>query len=534
MNSTVHLVHLILCLLLLLESQLISFSRADNWSRGDEQSKTTLRQRKLSYSTPEEETLKMGQTAEQEGGGSRLDEQQHQDGGIIGDHRGYGSSSIESDELDREHEQAVISEQKGSTSNSMLMDSGKSARQSMDNLVKEMRTKAVNSAYADAAQLPMVEQTNNMIEQQQSFSGGRGAEHDHSGTDTSDSNIRIAVKSKRRFEFVPVHFDRDDMRQPRMIEISSDSMPLRLHFKSQSAAIVVTQSHMSRKHSKVGLFCHYLYNIFCSFCFAAPMKAVEETVTMDQPYRISHEVHKPIIQTVKEFIQPYRTVIQTLKPVIEDIRTIVPKDSDVQHQHQGGISGSINQSNRPPFGGISGSMGGRANSGADQWSPTIGMVMPRKGSLKTPPPLSSRPISPGYQLQQQQQHQQQHTGNGRFGNRHSNYDSVKGSESRHRVQRRTQQDVDGFHRVHQRHHRSTPGPTINGNKFRGFVGSTQQSNSPMQFGSSELVYVPMMPDSANNHHHHHHHYDNNNNDDDDSNNNQQQLGDYFAAKSMCG
>ena len=64
-------------------------------------------------------------------------------------------------------------------------------------------------------------------------------------------DIRIAVKSKRRYEYVPVHYDRDDQQQtPRMIEIVSDTMPLRLHFKSQSAAIVVTQSHMSRKNNK--------------------------------------------------------------------------------------------------------------------------------------------------------------------------------------------------------------------------------------------------------------------------------------------
>lgn len=237
MKSTVHL-HLLICLFFL-GTHFITFAKTDNWSRGDEQSKTTGRGRKTSYSTPEDETqLKMGQVEE----GSRMDELQHDD---RSEARGGYSSTVESDELDREHEQQVISEPRSSSS-SMPMDSAKSARQSMDNLVKDMRSKAMHSAYADATQLPMNEQSNNMIEQQlQSTSSSRGAEHDH--TTDSDQNIRIAVKSKRRFEFVPVHFDRDDMRQPRMIEIASDSMPLRLHFKSQSAAIVVTQSHMSRK-----------------------------------------------------------------------------------------------------------------------------------------------------------------------------------------------------------------------------------------------------------------------------------------------
>lgn len=65
---------------------------------------------------------------------------------------------------------------------------------------------------------------------------------------SSNNNIQIAVRSKRRFEYAPAHFDRQaDGKTPKMIEIVSDTMPLRLHFKSQSAAIVVTQSHMSRE-----------------------------------------------------------------------------------------------------------------------------------------------------------------------------------------------------------------------------------------------------------------------------------------------
>lgn len=77
-----------------------------------------------------------------------------------------------------------------------------------------------------------------------------------------DGRIRIAIKSKRKFEFMPTHYDRIEHRNngieekgiiengkkmPRMIEIVSDTMPLRLHFRSQSAAIDVSQSHMSRK-----------------------------------------------------------------------------------------------------------------------------------------------------------------------------------------------------------------------------------------------------------------------------------------------
>ncbi|OTF70197.1 hypothetical protein BLA29_008873 [Euroglyphus maynei] len=54
-----------------------------------------------------------------------------------------------------------------------------------------------------------------------------GKDHDSNSDDTGD--IRIAVKSKRRYEYVPAHYDRDDQHQtPRMIEIVSDTMPLRI------------------------------------------------------------------------------------------------------------------------------------------------------------------------------------------------------------------------------------------------------------------------------------------------------------------
>ena len=63
------------------------------------------------------------------------------------------------------------------------------------------------------------------------------------------------------------------------------------------------------------------------------MKPIEETISMDEPYRLSHKAYKPIIQNVKEIIQPYRNIVQQVKPVIENIRTIVPKDNDIHHQH---------------------------------------------------------------------------------------------------------------------------------------------------------------------------------------------------------
>lgn len=88
---------------------------------------------------------------------------------------------------------------------------------------------------------------NSMAQEMRSKDSGWSKEPLEQMPDDSGGNIRIAVQSKRKFEFVPAHFDRENSKTPRMIEIVSDTMPLRLHFKSQSAAIVVSQSHMSRK-----------------------------------------------------------------------------------------------------------------------------------------------------------------------------------------------------------------------------------------------------------------------------------------------
>lgn len=108
--------------------------------------------------------------------------------------------------------------------------------------------------------------------------------------------------------------------------------------------------------------------------------------------------------------------------------------------------------------------------------------MPRRSSLKAPP---LRPPSPGQQI------------SGKFNSR-APYDSVKGSESQARIQRRMQQDEHSFRRSAR--HIARRGPPM----------------GQMQFGSSELVYVPMMPNEMQSR---------------GANKDSQRLGDYLANKS---
>ncbi|KAI2806388.1 hypothetical protein BLOT_008344, partial [Blomia tropicalis] len=337
--------------IVLICASLLVLAQADGWNRGDEQTKL----RSTKYGLKKHVN--------------------NDDEGFNGDDEKTTSTD---DDIDTNQE--IVNGDNGH---------GNLARTAMDNMARELRTKALSKTYQSYDSYP--------------DSIGHGTTTNDAET---DGNIQIAVQSKRRFEFVPVHFDREDLRMPKMIEIVSDSMPLRLHFKSQSAAIVVTQSHMS-----------------------PPMKPIEETVSMDEPYRLSHTAHKPIIQEVKEVIQPYRNVVQHLKPVIEDIRTVVPKDSDINHNHQQG---------KPSFGGISGSV-----RPSNDWKPRYGH---------------------SYHLQ---------SINGNKNNQRKGYDSVKGSESRPRIQRRIQMDE-----------------RIVSRKRGGKIGRHQ---SPMQFSSSqpEMYYLPM-------------------------------------------
>lgn len=149
-----------------------------------------------------------------------------------------GTKTSQEDETVLESEENLNSDEVKS-SNYQTETSRSNVRKTMDNMVREMRSKTMSKIFQSSDMQEPIEQMTSYGE-----TGGSGGS---SNADNDEGNIQIAVKSKRRYEFVPFHYDRDEMKTPRMIEIVSDTMPLRLHFKSQSAAIVVTQSHMSRK-----------------------------------------------------------------------------------------------------------------------------------------------------------------------------------------------------------------------------------------------------------------------------------------------
>lgn len=190
---------------------------SSNWNRGDEQTRVRpFEQRRLRF--------------DDGGGGGTKSTNDHRDNNLD-----------DSQELSYANDESLFpqpSPPQLSYSSNSIESSRSLVKQNMDNIARNLRTRTMNQVFQQDGQL---DRSNDVQQQQQ-----RDFDDDTTN-DGSDKNIRMAVQSRRKYEFMPVHFDRHEMRTPRMIEIVSDTMPLRLHFKSQSAAIVVTQSHMSRK-----------------------------------------------------------------------------------------------------------------------------------------------------------------------------------------------------------------------------------------------------------------------------------------------
>lgn len=81
--------------------------------------------------------------------------------------------------------------------------------------------------------------------------------------------------------------------------------------------------------------------ILINIILKGSQQQVEETSTQDEPYRLVHEVVKPVIQEVREVIQPYRNVVQTIKPVIEHVNTIVSRGEKKINSDSGDNSSPI-------------------------------------------------------------------------------------------------------------------------------------------------------------------------------------------------
>jgi hypothetical protein len=119
--------------------------------------------------------------------------------------------------------------------------------------------------------------------------------------------VIAAVQSTRTYEVRPLDLPSEPP-VPQLIEVLPNEQPVQFVFRSASSPVLVQQLHAP----------------------GAPGQ-YEETRSEEEPYRLSHEVYKPVIQEVREVIQPFRTVVQEVKPVLEEVHTIVAKGEPKLH-----------------------------------------------------------------------------------------------------------------------------------------------------------------------------------------------------------
>jgi hypothetical protein len=113
--------------------------------------------------------------------------------------------------------------------------------------------------------------------------------------------VEAAVQTRRTIEFRQVDLPQD-LATPQVIEVNPNYESVQIHFKTASSPLSVRQSHIP-----------------------AAVGPVEHTSYQDNAHRLVNEIVKPVIQEVREIIQPYRRITQEIRPVIEEVHTIVHK-----------------------------------------------------------------------------------------------------------------------------------------------------------------------------------------------------------------
>lgn len=139
--------------------------------------------------------------------------------------------------------------------------------------------------------------------------GGKGSLVDSgltgSNLDQSSASRYIATPAavqttKHLIDVKEVDLDSEPF-SPQTVIVDATVMPLTIYFRSTSSMVKVIQEHMEGKGD------------------------VQHTQSEEEPHRLFHEVHKPIIQEVHEVIKPYRRIIQEMQPVYQDVKTIISR-----------------------------------------------------------------------------------------------------------------------------------------------------------------------------------------------------------------
>ena len=136
------------------------------------------------------------------------------------------------------------------------------------------------------------------------------------GGDWHGAHVNAAIQSHRSIELIPVHSSYGTS-EPTVVDIDSSDQPVSLNFNSRSSPLHTTQN----PHGQPG--------------------SHQDSHSVDEPHVLRHEVHRPVIQEIREVIIPSRNVIQEIKPVIENVQTLVAKGEGRSLGGGLGLSGGL-------------------------------------------------------------------------------------------------------------------------------------------------------------------------------------------------
>lgn len=114
------------------------------------------------------------------------------------------------------------------------------------------------------------------------FQGGGGGGGGYG--EAIGSPVQAAIATKRTFEVRPIMLQSEPP-VPSVVDVQPSEQPVQVIFRTQSSPVLVQQVHTPSVH--------------------APL---EKTNSEDEPHRVLHEVVRPVIQEVREIIQPFRRV----------------------------------------------------------------------------------------------------------------------------------------------------------------------------------------------------------------------------------
>ena len=96
-----------------------------------------------------------------------------------------------------------------------------------------------------------------------------------------------------------------------VVEINSGPLPIMIRFNSHSSHINAIQKHYGQ------------------------LGTVQKASHIDEPDLLIQHIKKPVIQEVREIIQPFRQRTQEVRPVSEKVETIIAQGKDYPDKKYG-------------------------------------------------------------------------------------------------------------------------------------------------------------------------------------------------------